>query len=292
MRSYVSRREKYANSDVKYAGVTVERNIRYGERKSQTFSLYRSSEKRAPIFIYFHGGALVGRTKKWRRGFCVDVAKLGFAVLNVEYKGEVTLGAKECLEEVEKLLPFLVEQGSSLALDLDKLFIGGDEIGAYIASYLAIKAEKYGLRPYGVTLFSGFYDAVSHAKSNSYYSTQYHFIKKFFKVDLKLAQGNRAISDQLNELSVSRMVESDFPPVFICHSVNDEFLPEQGEIMVKALKQKGVSVWEFWAISETRYHNFHLNRRSKENQSVMEYLSTFLAEALGGGIYRNEHREI
>ena len=107
IKDYVRRSEKDVNRNIKYGEVVVERNIRYGERKSQTFSLYRKSAKPLPTFIYFHGGALAGRNKNCRRAFCVEVAKMGVAVLNVEYKGEVNLGAKECLKEVEKILPFL-----------------------------------------------------------------------------------------------------------------------------------------------------------------------------------------
>ena len=292
MRIYIARREKYANYDLRYEEVTVERNIRYGDRKSQTFSLYRKSAKPLPTFIYFHGGALAGRNKNCRRAFCTELAKMGLAVLNVEYRGEVNLGAKECLKEAETILAFLKEHYSSLALNLDKLFIGGDELGAYIASYLGSQVEKYDLRPLGIVLFSGFYDAIRHAKGNSYYSTQYRFIKKFFKIDLKKAHWDSSVSNTLADMSVIRRIDEEYPPTFICHSVYDEFMPEQGNAMVKALKQKNVYCFEFKAVFEKEYHNFQLNRKSLSAKAVKEYLTTFIEEALDGGIYRNEHREI
>ena len=292
MRLYIGRREKYANYDLRYEGVTVERNVRYGDRKSQTFSLYRKGEKELPTFIYFHGGALASRSKNCRRAFCVELAKMGVAVLNVEYRGEVNLGAKECLKEAETILSFFKEHSPSLALNVDKLFIGGDELGAYVASYLGAQARKYDLRPSGVVLFSGFYDAIRHAKGNSYYSTQYHFIKKFFKLDLKKAQWDSSISSALADASITRLIDEEYPPTFICHSVHDEFLSEQGDILVKALKQKNVYCFEFKAVYEKEYHNFHLNRKSRAGEAVKEYLSTFIEEAMDGGIYRNEHREI
>lgn len=292
MRKYVAHREKYANYDLKYEGVMVERNIRYGERKSQTFSLYRKSNKKLPTFIYFHGGGLSGRSKNSRRAFCVEVAKMDVAVLNVEYRGEANFGAVECLKEAETILPFLVEHADSLALDTDRVFIGGDELGAYIASYLGAQAEKYELRPLGVVLFSGFYDPLRHAKGSSYYSNQYHFIKKFFKIDLKNAQGDNTLSNKLSDMSMTRVISEDYPPTFICHTIFDEFMPEQGESMVKALKQKGIYCFEFKAVHEKVYHNFHLNRKSQVEDRVMEYLNNFIQEALDGGVYRNEHREI
>lgn len=141
MRLYVARREKNANVGLRYEGVTVERNVRYGERKYQTFSLYRKSERTLPIVINFHGGGVVGRTKNSRRAFCVSIAReLDVAVMNVEYRGETRLGARACLEEVEKLFPYLKESAKSLALDVDKVFLVGDGIGAYLASYLATVA--------------------------------------------------------------------------------------------------------------------------------------------------------
>lgn len=292
IKDYVRRSEKDVNRNIKYGEVVVERNIRYGERKSQTFSLYRKSAKPLPTFIYFHGGALAGRNKNCRRAFCVEVAKMGVAVLNVEYKGEVNLGAKECLKEVEKILPFLKEHCASLALNLDKLFIGGDELGAYIASYLGAQAIKYDLRPYGVALFSGFYNPISHAKSNTYYSTQYQFIKRFYKIDLKKAHWDSSVSNTLNDMSITKMIDEEYPPTFICYSTHDEFLGGQGEGFVKALKQKGIYCFEFKAVVERVYHNFHLHQKTRPAQAVKEYLATFIEEALEGGIYRNEHREI
>ncbi|MBO7178310.1 MAG: alpha/beta hydrolase [Clostridia bacterium] len=292
MRWYVARREKFANYDLSFEGVTVERNIRYGERKGQVFSLYRKSKKRLPVFVYFHGGALAGRTKSARRALCAEIAKLGVAVLNVEYKGEVALGAKECLAESEKILAYLKENYSALAVDIDRLILGGDELGAYVASYLATKAENYGIRPVGVALHSGYYDAIRHAKENSYFDSQYKFIKKFYKIDLKQASFDSSVSTYLKSMSVTSMVTEDFPSTFICHSVNDEFLPEQSSAMVKALTQKDVYIWEFKAIDRVVYHNFHLDRKSGESQVVMEYLSAFIKEAVDGGVYSNEYREI
>ena len=292
MRWYVARREKYANYDLRFEGVTVERNIRYGERKGQVFSLYRKSKKRLPVFVYFHGGALAGRTKGARRAFCAEIAKLGVAVLNVEYKGEVMLGAKECLEECEKILAYLKERSTTLGIDIDRLIFGGDELGAYVASYLATKAENYGIRPVGVVLFSGYYDAIRHAKENSYFESQYQFIKKFYKIDLRRASFDNSVSTYLKSMSVTSMVTEDFPSTFICYSANDEFLPEQSGAMIKAIKQKDVYLWEFKAVDKVVYHNFHLDRRTKESQVVMEYLSAFIKEAVDGGVYSNEYREI
>jgi|GEM_PF-5221457 len=292
MRWYVARREKFANYDLKHEGVTVERNIRYGERKGQVFSLYRKSDKRLPLLVYFHGGALAGRTKSPRRAFCVELAKLGIAVLNVEYKGEASLGAKECLSECEKILEYLKEHSSSLGVDVDRLLLGGDELGAYVASHLATKAENHGIRPLGIVLLSGYYDAIRHAKENSYYATQYGFIKKFYKIDLRRATFDSSVSTYLKSMSVAGLITEDFPPAFVCHTINDEFLPEQGDIIVKALRQKDVYVWEFKAVDEVVYHNFHLDRRTRQNKVVMEYLSAFIKEAVDGGIYRNEYREI
>lgn len=162
MRLYVARREKNANVGLLYEGVTVERNVRYGERKYQTFSLYRKSERTLPIVINFHGGGVVGRTKNSRRAFCVSIAReLDVAVMNVEYRGETSLGARACLEEVEKLFPYLKESAKSLALDVDKVFLVGDGIGAYLASYLATvapaleKAEQNGCPAIAIELSDG-----------------------------------------------------------------------------------------------------------------------------------------
>ncbi|MBQ8178237.1 MAG: alpha/beta hydrolase [Clostridia bacterium] len=289
---YTSGREKGSNRGVHYDGVTVERNIRYGERKLQTFSLYRKSERVLPIIINFHGGGVAGRNKNIRRGFCVWLASnLDAAVLNVEYRGEANLGAKECLKEGEKLLAYLKESHKSLALDVDKVLFVGDGVGAYISSSLAAVAPSYDIRVLGVVGFSGLYDVIKHAKENQYYSTQYHFLKKFFKVDLKRA-ADRSVSTMLGNMSVTHLVDEDYPPCFIAYSIHDEFLPEQGEAMAKALMQNRVYCWQFRVVHENCYYNFHLDKKSRASNAVMEYLYSFIREALSGGVYRNEYREI
>lgn len=288
----MSRREKNANRGLHYDGVTVERNIRYGERKLQTFSLYRKSERILPIIINFHGGAVANRNKNIRRGFCVWLASnLDVAVVNVEYRGEVSLGAKECLKEVEKLLTYLKESHKSLALDIDKVIFVGDGIGAYIASYLAKASINHDIRALGVVGLSGLYDAIRHAKENQYYSTQRYFLKKFFKLDLRKGT-ERSISALLADMSITHLIDEDYPPCFLAYSLHDEFLPEQGENMANVLMQNRVYCWQFKVVHESYYHNFHLDKKSTASIATMEYLYSFINEALSGGIYRNEYREI
>ncbi len=290
-RVYVAYHEFGSNRFLKYGGVTVERNIRYGDRKTQTFSLYRKSERVLPVVINFHGGAIAGRNKNHRRAFCVSLAKHDVAVMNVEYKGETSLGAKECLKQAETILAYLKEHHKSLALSVDKVFLAGDDVGAYVAAWLALKAPDYGIRVIGVIGLSGLYDIIGHAKETQYYSTQYHLLKKFFKIDLKKI-GESSNVETLAEVSVTHKIDRDYPPTFIAHSVHDEFAPEQGDLMRGALEQYGVNCWEFKAVHERVYHNFHLNTQTRATQAVMAYLEEFILEALGGGIYRNEYREI
>ena len=291
VRLYVAKREKYSGTVLKYEGVTVERNVRYGERKIQTFSLYRKSERVLPVILYFHDGAVAGRNKNSRRSICVSLAShLDVAVMNVEYKGETSLGVRDCLKETEKILEYLGEHHKSLALNPEKVFLMGDGIGAYVATSLALKNGKYGVNVIGVLGLCGLYDTIVHAKENQYYPTQYHLMKKFFGIDLKHAS-EREVAKTLDETSVNRVLTEDYPPCFIAHTMLDEFLPTQGDVMVKALKQKRVSVWEYRVVGEKLYHNFFL-RKSKASRSIKSYVNEFIEEALRGGIYRNEYREI
>ena len=292
VRLYVAKREKYSGAVLRYEGVTVERNVRYGERKTQTFSLYRKSERVLPVIINFHDGAVAGRNKNTRRALCVSLAsQLDVAVMNVEYKGETSLGVKRCLKETEKILEYLGEHHKSLALNPDKVFLLGDGIGAYVASSLALLNGKYNVNVLGVIGLCGLYDTIGHAKENQYYATQYHLMKTFFDIDLKLAT-DREVVRALDETSVNRTLSEDYPPCFIAHTIHDEFLPTQGEVMVKALKQQRVSVWEFKVVGERLYHNFFLEKKSNASRSMLSYLKEFVEEALRGGIYRNEYREI
>lgn len=287
VRLYLAFRERNANRGFRYEGVTVDKNIRYGDRKFQTFSLYRKSERVLPVIINFHGGAIAGRKSYERRAFCVALAaNLDVAVINVEYRGETSLGAKECLKETEKILLYLAMNYRSLAISINKVLLLGDEMGAYVASCLATKAGEHGIGVLGVIGLCGLYDALELAKEN-----QHYLMKKFFKDALKKAPES-SLASALSELSVTRMIDENYPPCFIAHTAHDEFLPEQGPKMVSALKQKGVYCYEFKAVYELCYHNWHIDRKNALRKPVMEYLRTFIEEALQGRINKNEYREV
>ena len=55
-------------------------------------------------------------------------------------------------------------------------------------------------------------------------------------------------------------------------------------MIIKVGKLGGTKIDIVW------YKRF--DRRTKESQVVMEYLSAFIKEAVDGGVYSNEYREI
>ncbi|WP_313731571.1 alpha/beta hydrolase [Pseudomonas sp.] len=111
--------------------------------------LYRPAQVAGtlPVLVYFHGGGFVVGSLDSHDGVCRELsARAGCAVLAVGYRLAPEHRFPVALEDGQDCLAWLAEQGQRLALDLDRVALGGDSAGATLATVLAIEAARLGER--------------------------------------------------------------------------------------------------------------------------------------------------
>ncbi|MBO5776493.1 MAG: alpha/beta hydrolase [Clostridia bacterium] len=290
LKTYLAFKELPYNRNTRYGEVTVGKGLKYSDGKHDSFDIYRLTGNNQPVLINFHGGALIGRKRQGRKAFCIDIAREGFCVINVNYRHNARFGAEATIENAYKIIGFVLNNASALSLDTQNIFISGDETGAFLGGHIVAKALKNNVKIKGFIGLSGLYDLLRHTKENNKFSTQFELMHKFFDVDLRVV--NPAQKQHLKELSVTYHVSDDFPPVFIAHSEYDEFTPEQGDAIAKALTNHNVTLWEFKAVEERCSNNWHLNGKLPQAQSCLNFLKEYLNAVLSGKNIKNEYREI
>ncbi|MDD4840016.1 MAG: alpha/beta hydrolase [Clostridia bacterium] len=230
-------------------GLTVEYDIAYGPEKCHTADIYFKTDlldTKKPVFMNIHGGGFVGGDKRVRNALSVWYANMGYLVYNINYglapEYMFPQGPLDCINA----LNWLVDNKEKFIIDLDKLVIGGDSSGGYMAtavattSYSKYLQDFYGVvpkvKPYATVLNCGIYDVETALKS-----------KTIFNMASKIAVDYCGITtDKINEyehrqyLSTIDYVTKDFPKAFIAYAKKDMFVQGQGERLIERLNNLGV----------------------------------------------------
>lgn len=111
--------------------------------------MYPSAGKRFPLIIYVHGGGFVeGRSKEFPTPFCMRLAKEGFVVANVDYRGgfdssgqnyktEIAEAVYRAQQDQLAALHFLLGQGGNYPLDTSLVFLAGESAGGITSLFSA-----------------------------------------------------------------------------------------------------------------------------------------------------------
>ncbi|MDR6232869.1 alpha/beta hydrolase [Pseudomonas oryzihabitans] len=107
--------------------------------------LYRplNSPQSCPVLVYFHGGGYVVGSLDSHDGVCRELcARTPCAVLSVGYRLAPEQRFPGAIEDGEDVLTWLTEQCAAYGLDSGRLALGGDSVGATLATVLAIQASR------------------------------------------------------------------------------------------------------------------------------------------------------
>lgn len=120
---------------------------RYGEHPRQVADMHRPvGPGPFPVVVVLHGGYWQPPyTKLIMRPLCVDLARRGYAVLNVEYRrlGREGGGWPYTFDDVATAIDHLAgaELGAAAALDLDRVTLLGHSAGGQLALWAAGRPE-------------------------------------------------------------------------------------------------------------------------------------------------------
>ena len=243
-------------------GIKQTCNLSYGPYgKWNKLDIYRpEAEGVYPVIVNIHGGGFVYGTKEIYKRYCMDLARRGFVVVNINYRLAPRWKFPTPMEDIRNAFVWLAERGEDFHADTDHIFMVGDSAGAQLASqYAAILTNPAYMAHFGLSrpdpgiqlralgLNCGLYDMKAVASSH--------------RQGLELDYLGKKIPNDDPRLDVMGAITSAFPPAHITTACHD-FLRPLARPMLEHLQSQGVPCQlDVYGTEEddTIGHVFHVN---------------------------------
>lgn len=253
----------------------------YGD--DNLFDIYyqKGTQGVQPAIISVHGGAWVAGTKATYQFYCMSLAQRGFTVVNFNYRRAPETQFPGALEDINRLLGWVLENGKEYHIDTENLFLAGDSAGAQMTSqYLAMLTNPEFKKLFSLTipeslkiracaLNCGVYDAKGYLLTDENAPMHYY--------------AGELTEEKLAALDTMRYVNGSFPPAYIVSATRD-FLRANAVPMYEALQKLGVEskIQIFGTEDEPKGHVFHLDIRDEQaavcNDNECEFFRQFIGK--------------
>ena len=142
-------------------GVTVTRDIPYGDHPRQVLDVYRPvGVQRAPVLVFVHGGAFVRGAKTASAEGYGNVltwfARQGYLGINMEYRLAPEVVYPAGADDVARVVTWVKDSAAAHGGDPERVFLVGHSAGGtHVATYAFDPAAKYlGAGVRGIALLS------------------------------------------------------------------------------------------------------------------------------------------
>ena len=189
----------------------------------RTLDIYLPSGKDFPVFVYFHGGGLVGGNKGGVEKIAQALTDSGIAMVSAEYRMMPDAQYPDFLCDAAAAVRWVKDNLPSMGGG-DKIFVGGSSAGGYISQMLCFDPTWLSAQGIDCTEISGYiHDAGQ--------PTAHFNVLKYRGIDSR-----RIIVDQTAPLYHVGILPR-LSPMLIIWSDNDmENRPEQSSLLVSTLK--------------------------------------------------------
>ena len=190
-----------------------------------------------PIIVNIHGGGFVYGTKEVYKRYCMDLARRGFAVVNVNYRLAPRWKFPTPMEDIHRVMQWVMQESHRFG-NSDNVFMVGDSAGAQLTSqyaamltnpkYMArfgLEQNAHDIQLKAVGLNCGLYDMKTVASNP--------------RKNLELDYLGRKIAGDDPRLDVMGAITAAFPPAHITTSCHD-FLRAAAKPMYDRLTTLGV----------------------------------------------------
>ena len=243
------------------AGVKEWNNISYGPHdKSNLLDVYAPADQtNCPIIVNVHGGGYVYGDKELYKRYSMDLARRGFAVVNINYRLAPKWKFPAPLEDINNVMHW-IERESRWFGDATHIFMVGDSAGAQLTSqYAAMLANPeymatFGFRRPGpgiqlkaVGLNCGMYDMAKQAAGK--------------RQGIHLDYLGKKLPADDPRLFVLEAIDGNYPAAHITTACHD-FLRPAAQPMYDFLSAKGIPCQIHCYGSEedkSIAHVFHIN---------------------------------
>ncbi len=265
------------------SGVKQVCNISYGPNgKWNLLDVYRPAGDRIlPVIVNVHGGGFVYGSKEIYKRYCMDLARRGFVVININYRLAPRWKFPTPMEDIHNAMVWLAEQGEQYQADTDNVFMVGDSAGGQLVSQYAAMVTNpeymalFGLarpdpdiRLRAVGLNCGLYDM--------------KMVASDARKGLELDYLGRKIANDDPRLDVMSAITPNFPPAHITTACHD-FLRPMAQPMLEHLQSKGIACkLDLYGAEENESvgHVFHVNILKPEAIKCNDDQCAFFQEQL------------
>lgn len=115
---------------------------------SSLFDVYipQTDKEKYPVILSVHGGGWFYGDKELYRFYCMDMAKRGFAVINMNYRLAPENIYPAAIEDVCLCVRYISEHAEALKLDMENFYMAGDSAGAQLVTNYSIIATNEAYR--------------------------------------------------------------------------------------------------------------------------------------------------
>lgn len=236
-----AKNDRKRDSQIPYpAGIKQSCNISYGPYgKENLLDIYRpETEGLYPIIVNVHGGGYVYGSKEVYKRYCMDLARRGFVVVNINYRLAPKWKFPAPLEDIHNVMLWINQNDRLLHADFSRINMVGDSAGAQLVSqYAAMLTNPEYMALFGfprldphiklqaVGLNCGMYDAKQQASEP----------RKGISRDYL----GRKLSADDSRMDVLSAITVNFPPAHITTACHD-FLRGAAQPMYDLLQARGV----------------------------------------------------
>ena len=228
-----------------------------------------------PCLVYFHGGGFVFKAAGYHyrnaKNYCLGArCKVLFVDYPLAPKHNLPQISAACMAALRAVHLMAEEWG----VDADRIAVGGDSAGGYLAAEAALQAQRQGVRkPCFAMLVYPVLDSRMNTAS----------MKAFIDTPMWNARLNKKMWDYCRSPALSPSEEADvsgFPPAYI-ETAQFDCLHDEGAIFVARLKEQGVEV-EYNSTAATM-HGFDIAKNSPVTKEAIKRRIAALNAAFGKG---------
>jgi acetyl esterase/lipase len=186
----------------------------------------------APAVLLIHGGGWTGKDGRWQmEPIARQLAKSGYAVLNVTYRLAPEYAYPAPVEDMRQALKWLREHAMDKNIDCSRIAIFGYSAGGYLAAMTgytdpaeSVQAVIAGGTPANLSLYPGG-----------------DLVPQF------LGGTRDEIPEKFHEASPVNHVSATSPPTFIYHATDDKLVPRQHAWdLISVLEENDVCHESYW----------------------------------------------
>jgi len=233
-----------------------------------------TSIKPTPVIFNIHGGGWNHGVKEQQGGFSTFF-KVGFAVVNIEYRLTSQAKAPAAVEDVRAAILYIVQHAKEYNIDPNKIVVMGGSAGGHLALMGGLLQNQ--------NIFDGQYKNVKNytiaAIIDKYGITDvwdWAYGKNITSKSATNWLGEKA-KDSVFAKSVSPIyyVKKTSPPTFIVHGDADPTVPDQQSVALKSKFDEVGAKSEFLTIPGGVHGKFTKEQNTELNKSIIKFLSDF-----------------